>query len=69
VLVLFNFSTDLFLLFDHFLSWQWGIVYLRRSLGAMHRAIALLFYDTLDLMWRLVNKGKVVDSPKAAMRG
>ena len=35
----------------------------------MHRAIALLFYDTLDLMWRLVNKGKVVDSPKAAMRG
>jgi len=67
VLVLFDFSPDLFLLFDHLLSWQRGIVYLRRSLGAMHRAIALLFYDTLDLMWRLVNKGKVMDSPKAPM--
>jgi hypothetical protein len=69
VLVIFNFSPNFFLFFDHLLSWQRGIVYLRRSLGTMHRAIAFLFYDTLDLMWRLVNKGKVVDSPKAAMRG
>ena len=69
MLVIFDFSTDLLLLFDKLLSWQRDIINLRRSLRAQHRAIALLFYNTLDLMWLLVNKGKMVDSSKAAMRG
>jgi hypothetical protein len=69
MLVIFDFSTDFFLLFDKLLSWQRGIIYLRRSLRAKHRAITLLFDNTLDLMWLLVNKGKMVDSSKAAMRG
>ena len=69
MLVLFDFSTNFFLLFDHILSWQRGIVFLRRFLGAQHRAIALLFYNPLNLMWLLVSMGKLVDTPKPSMRG